>query len=145
MTPFSIYKQISIDAPPSIIFDALTNSDKIVQYYPLKEVRSTWEVGSEIILEGSNGDRDFTDFGTIEILLPDRKFQYSYWSDNHGTARVEENYLTICYTLHKTDNKTNLELEHKNLKSETMYLQMLDVWDFLLSKLKQYVEQKRSQ
>lgn len=61
-----------------------------------------------------NGDRDFTDFGTIEILLLHKKFQYSYWSDNHGTARMAENYLTICYTLHETDNKTNLELEHKN-------------------------------
>jgi uncharacterized protein YndB with AHSA1/START domain len=142
MTTFSIHKQISIDLPPSVVFEALTDSDKIVQYYPLKEVRSTWEVGSEIILKGSNGDRDFTDFGTIEILLLNEKFQYSYWSDNHGTARMAENYLTICYTLHETDNKTNLELEHKNLKSETMYLQMLDVWDFLLANLKKYVEQK---
>ncbi|MEG4495727.1 SRPBCC domain-containing protein [Microcoleus sp. F10-C6] len=75
MTTFSIQKQISIDVPPSVLFDALTNSDKIVQYYPLKEVRSTWEVGSEIILKGSNGDRNFTDYGTIEILLPNEKVQ----------------------------------------------------------------------
>jgi uncharacterized protein YndB with AHSA1/START domain len=142
MTAFSIHKQISIAAPPSVVFDALTDSEKIVQYYPLKEVRSTWQFGSEIILKGSNGNQDFTDFGTIEILLPHEKFQYSYWSDNHRTARVPENYLTICYTLHETDNSTNLELEHKNLKSETMYLQMLDVWDFLLSNLKKYAEQK---
>lgn len=141
MTTFSIQKQISIDVPPSVLFDALTNSDKIVQYYPLKEVRSTWEVGSEIILKGSNGDRDFTDYGTIEILLPNEKVQYRYWSDNHGTVRVPENYLTICYTLHEAYRKTILEVEHKNFKSEKMYLALLDFWEFLLSKVKNYVEQ----
>jgi uncharacterized protein YndB with AHSA1/START domain len=91
MTTFSIYKQISIDVPPSVIFDALTNSEKIVNYYPLKEVISSWKVGSEIILKGSNGEQDFTDYGTIEILLPNEKFQYTYWSDNHGTVRAPEN------------------------------------------------------
>ncbi|MUH00725.1 hypothetical protein F7734_54040 [Scytonema sp. UIC 10036] len=67
MTTFSIEKDLSIDVPPHILFDALTTSDKIVQYYPLKEVISTWEVGSEIILKGSNGDKNFTD--TIFELL----------------------------------------------------------------------------
>ncbi|GAA6618346.1 SRPBCC family protein [Scytonema sp. NUACC26] len=140
MTTFLIEKDLSIDVPPHILFDALTTSDKIVQYYPLKEVISTWEVGSEIILKGSNGDKNFTDYGKIEILLPNEKFQYTYWSDNHGTDRSPENYLTICYTLHEADNGTNLKLEHKNLKSKKMYLEMLNVWDFLLSNLKDFVE-----
>ncbi|WP_035140456.1 SRPBCC family protein [Fischerella sp. PCC 9605] len=142
MTTFAIEKDLSINVPPSVLFDALTNSDKIVQYYPLKEVISTWEVGSEIILKGSNGDKDFTDYGKIEVLLPNEKFQYTYWSDNHGTDRVPENHLTICYTLKETDNVTNLKLEHKNLKSEKMYLEMLNVWDLLLSNLKDFVEKK---
>jgi uncharacterized protein YndB with AHSA1/START domain len=121
MTAFSIHKQISIDAPSSVVFDALTDSEKIVQYYPLKEVRSTWEIGSEIILKGSNENRDLTAFGTIEILVPHEKFLYSYWSDNHGTAKVPDNYLTICYTLHESDS-TNLELEQKKLKSQKCIL-----------------------
>jgi uncharacterized protein YndB with AHSA1/START domain len=142
MTKFKIEKELSIDAPPSLIFEALTNSDKIVQYYPLKEVISTWETGSEIILKGSNGNKDFTDYGEIDILLPSEKLQYTYWSDNHGTDRVPENYLTICYTLHEVDDGTKLELEHKNLQSEKMYLEMLNVWDFLLLRLKDFVEKK---
>ncbi|NJR23095.1 MAG: hypothetical protein HC786_13495 [Richelia sp. CSU_2_1] len=51
MTTFLIYKPISIDLSPSVLFEALTDSDKIVKYYPLKEVRSTWKFGSEIILK----------------------------------------------------------------------------------------------
>ncbi|BDA70516.1 hypothetical protein CAL7716_046820 [Calothrix sp. PCC 7716] len=73
-------------------------------------------------------------------MAPNEKFQYTYWSDNHGTERTPENHLTICYTLHQAENRTNLKLEHKNLKSEKMYLEMLNVWDFLLSNLKNFLE-----
>ncbi len=142
MTRFKIEKEVSIDASPSVIFEALTNSDKIVQYYPLRKVSSTWGTGSEIILQGSNENKDFTDYGEIDILLPNEKFQYTYWSDNHGTDRVPENYLTICYTLYEANERTKLKLEHKNLHSEKMYLEMLQVWDFLLSSLKNFVENK---
>jgi hypothetical protein len=74
--------------------------------------------------------------------LPNEKFQYTYWSDNHGTDRVPQNHLTICYTLKEAENGTNLKLEHKNLKSEKMYLEMLNIWDLLLSNLKDFVEKK---
>ncbi|MBF2005968.1 MAG: SRPBCC domain-containing protein [Chlorogloeopsis fritschii C42_A2020_084] len=142
MTTFVIKKNLLIDASPSLVFDALTNSNNIIQYFPLKEVVSTWEVGSDIILKGSNGGQDFIDYGRIEIFSPNKKFQYTYWSDNHGTDRLPENYLTICYTLHEVDKGTNLELEHKNFKSEKMYSEMLKIWDLLLSNLKNFVERK---
>jgi uncharacterized protein YndB with AHSA1/START domain len=144
MTTLAIQKNLLINASQSTVFDALTNSDKIIQYFLLKEVVSTWEVGGEIILKGSNGDKNFIDYGKIEILSPDNKFQYTYWSDNHGTDRLPENYLTICYTLHEVDNGTHLQLEHKNFKSEKMYSEMLKVWDFLLSSLKDFVEKRTS-
>ena len=140
MKIFSIEKNVSLDVPANIVFEALTNSDKIVQYYPLKEVKTDWKVGSEIICKGSNDGKDFTDRGKIDVLIPNQKFQYTYWSDNHGTERTPENYLTISYTLTEIGNKTNLKLEHKNLKSEAMYSQMLDVWDFLLSNFQNFVE-----
>ena len=127
MTTFSIKKDLSIKVLPDIVFDALTSSDKIVQYYPLKEVISSWKVGSEIILKGNDGKQDFTDYGIIEFLSPNKRFQYTYWSDNHGTDRTPENHLTICYTLREAANGTDLELEQKNLKSEEMYLGMLGV------------------
>lgn len=140
MKKFSIKKNVFINAPAKIVFDALTNSDKIVQYYPLKEVKTDWKVGSEILCIGSNDGKDFIDYGKIDILIPYKKFQYRYWSNNHGTERIPENHLIICYGLAEVGNGTTLKLEHKNLKSEEMYSQMLKVWDFLLSNLKNFVE-----
>ena len=140
MKRLSIEKSLFINVPPRILFEALTNSDGIIQYYPLQEVISDWKVGGEIIFKGSNEGKNFIDYGTIDDLILDRKFQYTYWSDNHGTERTPENHLTICYTLSQVDNGTILKLEHKNFRSEAMYSEMLNVWDFLLSNLKNFVE-----
>ena len=145
MKSFSIKKSLFISVPPSLLFDALTNPEKIIQYYPLKEVISDWKVGSDIFLKGNNNGEEFTDHGTIDILTPNQKFQYTYWSDNHGTSRTPENQLTICYTLDEVDRGTNLQLEHKNLNSEKMYSEMLNIWDLLLSSLKDFVEKGKEE
>ncbi|MFM7423499.1 MAG: SRPBCC family protein [Elainella sp.] len=141
---FAITKKLWLNASPAAVFEALTSSDKIVQYYPLTEVSSTWQPGGEILLKGRSGDQDFTDYGTIEVLLPNQQFQYRYWSDNHGTERLPENHLTICYGLEPADFGTRLKLEQQNLQSEAMYLQMLQVWDLLLANLKAFVESSGS-
>ena len=133
MKTFSIEKNLFINAPAKLVFAALTNSEKIVQYYPLQEVISDWQVGSEIICKGSANGENFIDYGKIDVLIPNEKFQYTYWSDNHGTKRSPENHLTICYSLVEVENGTTLKLEHQNLKSQAMYSQMLNVWDFLLA------------
>ena len=139
---YTVKKTIAIAAPISEVFEALTDSDLIVQYYPLEEVVSNWKVGSEILAKGNIEGQSFADYGTIDSLVPNKEFQYTYWSTNHGTERTSENYLTICYTLSQIDKGTVLNLEQKNIKSEQMYNQMLEVWDFLLSNLKIFVEQK---
>ena len=142
MKSYTVEKTIAIAAPISEVFEALTDSDLIIQYYPLEEVVSDWKVGSEIVAKGSIEGQSFADYGTIDSLVPNKEFQYTYWSTNHGTERTPENYLTICYTFSETDKGTVLNLEQKNIKSEQMYNQMLEVWDFLLSNLKTFVEQK---
>ena len=144
METFSIEKTLTIDAPTNKVFDALTDSDKIVQYYPLEEVISDWQVNSEIICKGKIDGNSFSNYGKIDVLSPNEKFQYTYWSTNHGTERTPQNHLTICYSLSEKDDGTTLKLEQKNIQSEQMYLQMLQIWDFLLSNLKNFVEKNRS-
>jgi len=140
MKTFSIEKKLFIDVPSSVLFEVLTNPEKIIQYYPVKEVISNRQVGGEIIIKGNHEGNDFTDYGVIDELIPNQKFQYTYWSDNHGTERKSENYLTICYTLNEVENGTHLNVEHRNLKSEEMYSTMSQVWDVLLSNLTNFVK-----
>ncbi len=140
MQTFTIEKTVLINAPINIVFEALTNSEQIIKYYLLNEVVSDWQVGSTIVCKGSNEGKNFTDDGIIDILIPNHQFQYSYWSDNHGTEKILDNYLTISYILAENDHGTIVNLKHSNLKSEAMYSLMIDVWDYLLNSLKNFVE-----
>ena len=141
MSEFIIKKEILIDAPPESVFDALTDSEKIVEYFPLREVNSKWKVGSEVHYKGEVDGSEFTDYGTIDELNRPLKYKYTYWSDNHGTERVPENHLSICYQLSREGSGTRLRVEQSNIKIKEMYDQMNShVWAYLLERLKEYVE-----
>ncbi len=141
MNTFTIKKEIYIDAPPELVFDALTNSEEIIKYFPLKEVVSEWKVGSEVLYKGEINSQRFTDYGLIEIISRPNKYKYTYWSDNHGTERTPENHLSICYELSKNGDGTKLELEQSHLKSKEMFQMMNSVvWDSLLNNMKNHIE-----
>lgn len=142
MNTFTIKKHVNIQATPEAVFDALTSSADIVRYFPLKQVTSEWKAGGEILLDGEVNGHAFRDHGLIEVLSRPHQFRYSYWSDNHGTERTPENYLTIDYRLSATDRGTRLEMEQSNLRSEDMFQVMKTVWDHLLTSLASYVEQR---
>lgn len=138
---FEIEKIIEINAPKGRVFKALTSSSEIPEYYPLKEVVSTWEVGSEVLYKGEVDGSPFTDHGVIEVLDKDHVYSYRYWSDNHGTERTPENHLSISYVLSETLTGTELKLVQSNIRSEELYkLMEQQVWDFLLGSLKAHLE-----
>ena len=140
MKSFTIKKNVYIDAKPEAVFDALTSSDDIVRYFPLRRVAAEWKVGGEILLEGDVNGEVFRDYGLIQVFSPPHQFKYSYWSDNHGTERTPENHLTIDYRLCSHQDETKVEMEQSNLKSEEMFSLMESVWDHLLSNLASYIE-----
>jgi len=138
---YTIKKEILIDAPVERVFSALTSSDEIPQFYPLKSVESTWEVGGDVLYRGEVESAPFTDYGVIEQLDVPSVYRYRYWSDNHGTQRVAGNFISIEYQLTRADNGTRLTLFQSNIKSPDLYqLMETQVWDFLLGSLKKYLE-----
>lgn len=141
---FEIEKVVQISAPMTKVFEALTSSNEIPKYYPLKEVLSTWKVGSEVLYKGEVNGFPFTDHGVIESLNEPSFYSYRYWSDNHGTERTPENHIFISYALSEIPEGTELRLVQSNIRSEELYnLMETQVWDFLLGSLKEYVEPRR--
>ena len=141
MKTHSIYKEIQLDASIERVFTALTASEEIPRFFPLNGVKSKWLVGSEVLYHGEINGNKFTDFGVIEKLEPPNVYSYRYWSDNHGTERVDENYLRISYSLQRDAGGTILHVRQTNIKSPELY-ELMDsqVWNFLLSSLKKYIE-----
>ena len=139
--PLAINKKIQINALPSVVFDAITDPDKMVRFYPIDSVKSEGVVGGAIILSGKNNVAIFTDYGTIVACDFPYEFSYTYWSDNHGTARSKENHMTIQYLLSGDNNVTTLLLRHENLLTEERRSEMSNAWEYLLAQLKDYAEQ----
>jgi uncharacterized protein YndB with AHSA1/START domain len=137
-----INKSIHIDARPEAVFDALTNSDAIVRYYPLKRVTSEWKVGSAVLLDGEIDGQGFRDHGVIRVLSRPTSFSYSYWSTNQGAQRTPENDVTIAYRLSPRPRGTQLDVEQSNLASPEIVRLMSPIWDSLLNRLKDYVEHR---
>lgn len=141
MDTYTINKEIIISATPSVVFNMITNPDEITKYFPLDDVISTWEEGSEILYKGVVNNHAFTDYGIIDVIKPPHIFQYTYWSDNHGTQRLPENHLTIKYELTKHNNDTKLILVHSHLQNKDMYKLMNNsVWGNLLASMKSHIE-----
>ena len=84
-------------------------------------MESTWEVGSEVLYKGEVNGCPFIDYGVIEKYRFPIEYQYRYWSDNHGTERINENYLTISYNLAESPEGTHLSVRQSNIRSPEMY------------------------
>lgn len=141
MKTYTINKEILIEASAERVFTALTNSDEIPLFYPLSSVESTWVEGSEVLYKGEVEGTAFIDYGIIEKLASPSTFHYCYWSDNHGTKRLAENFIEIQYTLESTDERILLTMVQSNIQSLALYeLMNTHMWDFLLASLKEYLE-----
>lgn len=142
MKTFTINKSIYICAKPEAVFDALTSSDDIIKYYPLKRVTSEWQVGGQVILDGEINGSGFTDHGVIQVLSRPSEFRYSYRSTNQGTEPPPENHLTIAYLLSPEQQGTRLDVEQSNIRSEEVFKMMGPIWEALLESLRDHVEQR---
>lgn len=142
MKRFTVNKSIYISAKPEAVFDALTCSDDIIKYYPLKKVTSEWKVGGEVLLDGEINGKNFRDHGVIQVLSRPAQFSYSYWSTNQGAEMAPENHLTIVYRLSPKEQGTHLDVEQSNIMTEDVLKMMGPIWDSLLGSLKDYVEHR---
>lgn len=143
MNSFEIHKEIVVRSPINKVFSALTSSEEIPKYFPLKSVESDWLEGSEVLYKGEANGAPFTDYGVIEEISAPTTYRYRYWSDNHGTQRSQDNYLIIEYKLEIISEGTKVSVTQSNIKSKAMYEMMNNqVWGYLMDALKDYMENR---
>ena len=106
MTADRIY-QVTIAATPEETWAALTDPDRVRNYYFDTAVRTTWEIGSPIDYVGDDGEVAMT--GVVTSYDPPRSFAHTFiatWSE------TPDDQGSLTWTVEPHDDGTVVTLVH---------------------------------
>jgi uncharacterized protein YndB with AHSA1/START domain len=131
---------ITINAPASKVWDALTDPALIQQYLFGTRVTSDWKVGSPITYQGVWEGKPYEDKGRILQVEPEKLLVSTFWSALAGLPDVPENYKTVRYELSPMGNSTKLTLIQDNNASQEEADHSTQNWRIVLDGLKKLLE-----
>lgn len=131
---------VEVKAPVEEIWKALTDSTLINKYLIDTDVKSTWEMGSDISWEGERDGTPYKDYGRILVVNPNKILSYSHFCPLSGREDVQENYHNIEIELMQNRDKTTVILTQDNNRSERSRDRSEKNWNEILVGLKKLVE-----
>ncbi len=131
---------ITIHAPASRIWEALTKPDQIKQYFFGTNVVTDWKVGSPIYYRGEWQGRSYEDKGTILKFEPGKRLVSTHWSPLAGVPDRPENYHTVTYLLAEHDGETDVTILQDKNASDEEKAHSEENWQMVLAGLKKFVE-----
>jgi len=137
----SIKKTIEFNAEPAVVWDAVTNPEKVKRYFFGTNVITDWQVGSSIFFQGEFEGKEYKDKGTILAVKNEEFLQYNYWSGFSGLEDKEENYSIVTYNLEQKDNMTTLTLTQEGFASEEARAHADGGWQMVLEGMKKLIEE----
>jgi uncharacterized protein YndB with AHSA1/START domain len=131
---------IHIDAPPSEVWDALTEPGQIKKYMFGADVHTDWKPGSPLSFTGTYQGRSYADKGRVLECVPERKLVHTYWSSMAGEPDRPENYKTVSYGLREERDRTLLTLTQDHDATEEAREHAEQNWRQVLQGVKQTAE-----
>ena len=131
---------ITINAPASKVWDALTMPHLIKQYLFGTEVTTDWQVGSPITYEGIWQGKSYEDKGKVLEFEPGKILVSTFWSSLSGLPDVPENYKTVRYELSTAGDMTSLTITQDNNISQDEVNHSEQNWKMVLDGIKKLIE-----
>ena len=78
---------VTINAPATKVWDALTQNDKRKQWFFGVETETDWKEGSPLVHTGEYQGKPYKDKGEILEIEPGRMLVHTHWSDMSGASR----------------------------------------------------------
>ncbi len=145
--PLIVKNSITIEAPTSTVWDALTNPAQTKQYMFGCETVSDWKVGSPLLWKGIfDGQELVAVKGEIVQIEPERFLAYTTIDPNSGIDDAPENYLTVTYELSNGNGQTILTVTQGDYATvgdgEKRYNETIDGggWEPMLIEIKKLAE-----
>ena len=131
---------MTINAPASKVWAALTKPELIKQYLFDTEVTTDWRVGSPIAYNGEWEGKAFQDKDKILKFQPEKTLVSPHWSPLSGVPDTPENYHTITYELTDKDGKTEVTISQDNNASQKDANHSTTTWKTVLDGMKKLLE-----
>jgi uncharacterized protein YndB with AHSA1/START domain len=132
--------QTEIEAPPSRVWEALTDPDQIEKYMFGSRVVTDWKPGSSIVWKGDYEGMPYEDKGEILEFEPERHLRMTHFSPMTGNEDVPENYHTLTYELEGANGSTRVSLSQDGNETAEAAEHSQANWEKVLSGLKATVE-----
>jgi uncharacterized protein YndB with AHSA1/START domain len=119
MTEAEIRKTVIVDAPPKVVFRALTDEKELVQWMP-QEAKMEARVGGEYEFRYHWAQRglDAVATGKILELIPEKRLSYTFVSSRSGSGTSLANSV-VTWTLDELpDGKTRVTVVHSGITKE---------------------------
>ncbi|OBA89495.1 ATPase [Mycobacteriaceae bacterium 1482268.1] len=132
--------ETDVSATPSEVWEALTDPEKVAQYFFGSRVETDWRPGSPIFWKGEYNGKAFEDKGEILEVQQNRLLKVSHFSPLSGQPDKPENYHTLTYELDERSGGTHVSLSQDNNGSEAEAQRSTANWEAMLAGLKKIVE-----
>lgn len=101
---------VTIDAPASKVFEALTQPELVKQWQFGKTVESNWQEGDAIKFIAEMEGTVLEQWGTILEVRPNELLKYNLFTPAPGIEEKPEHYNITSYILTNDNGKTQIEL-----------------------------------
>ena len=135
-------KSITIDAPVSKVWQALTDPAQIKEYLFGTNTVTDWKKGSPITYSGEWNGQKYQDKGMIVDIVPEKLLHTTYFSFMSGKEDKPENYANVIYEVQPQGSKTILTISQDNIDNEEGVKHMDENWNMVAGGLKKLVESK---
>ena len=148
--PLIIKNTITINAPASKVWDALTNPEQTKKYMFGCETVSDWKQGSPLLWKGSHEGKEMIFVkGNIVDINPGKFLAYTTIDPNSTMDDISENYLQVTYDLSSSNGQTILTVTQGDYSTvaegERRYNESYnngEGWNPILVEIKKLVEAK---
>lgn len=131
---------VTIDAPASKVWDALTRPEMIKQYLFGTDVTTDWKAGSPITYRGVWEGKPYEDKGQVLEIVPNKLIVSTFWSALSGLPDSPENYQTVRYELEGQDGQTRVTVVQDNNPTPEDASHSEKNWHMVLEGMKKLLE-----
>jgi len=124
-----VEREISIEAPPSVVFEFLTDPAKMVRWMGTEAVLEPWPGGRYYV--NPSGHEPVS--GKVLEIIPDRRLVFS-WGGEGGALPLPPGQSTVEISLEPAGDGTRLRLTHRDLPLDLHRYHALG-WDYALPRL----------